>query len=115
MKPTPDKRIKRERQLSEDWQAVARTPEGRRVIADLFAWGWVFQPIEENDPMGMARANGERNFALRVSRYLNLTPEVFAEAMRSNDEAIGEMIGDNEYRALMAHYLSPKPSGPLNS
>jgi hypothetical protein len=111
--PAKSKKISRERQLSEDWQAISRTPEGRRVIADLFAWGWVFQPIEENDPMAMSRANGERNFAIRVARYLSLQPEVFDVAMRGNDETKAEIIGDEEFRAQMAHWLRPGP--PLNS
>lgn len=108
-KDPKDKKIGRERQLAEDWQHISRSPEGRRVLADLMAWGWVFQPIEEDDPIAMARANGERNFVLRIARYLNLQPEVFAEAMRDNDEAQGEMIGDHEYRQLMAKYLRPGP------
>ena len=104
-----DRKIKRERQLAEDWQAIGRTQEGRRVIADLFAWGWVFQPLESNDALELARLNGERNFALRVARYLNLQPEIFAEAMRSHDEVQGEWMGDAEYRQLMAKYLAPGP------
>jgi len=108
------KRINRERQLADDWQAIARTPAGRRIIADLFAWGWVFQPIHENDPIALAAANGERNFALRVARYLNLEPAVFDEAMRSNDETQAEWMGDAEYRGLMAKFLTLGVS-PLNS
>ena len=100
---------KRERQLAEDWQAIARTPEGRRVIADLFGWGWVFQPIDEHDPIRMAIAVGENNFAKRVARYLTLEPAVFAEAMRENDEVMREHIGDDEYRSLMAEYMRPVP------
>lgn len=111
--PKKERRVKRERQLAEDWQTIARTPEGRRVIADLFAWGWVFQPIEENDAMAAQRAMGERNFALRVARYLNLQPEVFAEAMRSHDEVQSEWMGNDEYRRQMAHWLRPGPD--LNS
>jgi hypothetical protein len=108
-KPAQAKRIKREQQLAEDWQTIARTPEGRRVIADLFAWGWVFQPIEENDPYALNRAIGENNFAKRVARYLNLQPEVFSEAMRGHDEVQAEWIGSEDYRQLMAKYLGPGP------
>jgi len=107
-KHKPDKRIKREQQLAEDWQAIARTPEGRRIIADLFAWGWVFQPIEENDPYALSRAVGENNFAKRVARYLNLQPDVFDVAMRGQDEVEGEWMGKDEYRQLMASYLRPQ-------
>lgn len=107
------RRIKREQQLAEDWQAVSRTPEGRRIIADLFAWGWVFQPIDEDDPIALSRAVGENNFAKRVARYLNLQPEIFADAMRGHDEVQAEWIGDDDYRQLMAKYLGPQP--PMNS
>lgn len=107
--PKKERRLKREQQLAEDWQTIGRTPEGRRVIADLFAWGWVFQPIEENDPAASQRMMGERNFALRVARYLNLQPDVFAEAMRSHDEVQGEWMGNDEYRKQMAKWLSPAP------
>lgn len=108
------RRLQRDAQLATDWQAIARTPEGRRIIADLFGWGWVFQPLEDNDPMELARHNGERNFALRVARYLNLDAAVFAAAMRQNDEAVAEWMGENEYREQMAAYFRP-PSGLLNS
>lgn len=108
-KPKTDKRIKRERQLADDWQAISRTPEGRRIIADLFAWGWVFQPIEENDPYALSRAVGENNFAKRVARYLNLQPEVFDLAMRGQDEVESEWMGNDEYRQYMAKYLTPGP------
>lgn len=108
-KKTIDRRIKREQQLAEDWQEIAKSAEGRRVIADLFAWGWVFQPIEENDPAAAQRAMGERNFALRVARYLNMQPEIFAEAMRAHDDVQGEWMGNDEYRQLMAKFLTPGP------
>lgn len=109
-KKPADRKIKRERQLAEDWQAIARTPEGRRVIADLFAWGWVFQPLESNDPLELSRLNGERNFAVRIARYLNLQPEVFDAAMRSQDEVESDWLGGPaEYRKLMAKYLAPGP------
>lgn len=107
------KRINRQRQLAEDWQAIAQTPAGRRIIADLFADGWVFQSIDENDPIALARAVGENNFAKRVARYLNLSPDVFDAALREHDETHSEIMGNDEYRRLMAHYLAPTPM--LNS
>ena len=108
-KPRPS----RDQQLADDWQSISRTPAGRRVIADLFGFGWVFQPIEENDPIALSRSVGENNFAKRVARYLNLEPEVFAHAMRDNDEAAKEWMGDSEYNRLMAGYIAPM--GKLNS
>lgn len=67
----------RDLQLAEDWQWFAETPAGRRVIADLMTWGNVYSQIEENDPVAMARAVGENNFAKRVACLLGLKPEVF--------------------------------------
>lgn len=111
-KDKPDGRSKdarRERQLAEDWQSIARSPEGRRVIADLFKSAWVFDPIEVNDPIAMARCVGTRNFAIRVATLLNMTPEIFDTAMRQNGEGLAEMVGDKEYRELMGRYLAPTP------
>jgi hypothetical protein len=39
---------------------------------------------------------------------------VFAAAMRQNDEAVAEWMGENEYREQMAAYFRP-PAGLLNS
>lgn len=102
----PDRQMMRHRQLSEDWQEVARSPAGRRIIADLMGWGWVFQPIEENEPLAMARMNGERNFALRVARLLTLEPEHFPNAMRENNEATKEWMGTEPFNDIMASYFA---------
>jgi hypothetical protein len=112
-KPPKKARPSRDQQLAADWQAVARTPEGRRIIADMMGFGWVFQGIEENDPIALSRAVGENNFAKRIARYLNLEPEVFAIAMRDNDEAAKEFMGESEYNRMMASYFAPV--GKLNS
>ena len=106
-KKVAERRSLRQRQLAEDWQAIARTPEGRRVIADLMQWGWVFQQIEENDPIALARMVGENNFAKRISRYLNLTPDMFVESNKQNDEVDREWLTDDVFRELMGVYMAP--------
>ena len=96
------KRILRERQLMEDWQAIYRTAAGRRAIGDLLYWANVMTPIVESDPIKLAIANGERNLAIRLARYLNLTPEIFPQTMRENDEVQAGYMGDIDYRQFMA-------------
>lgn len=103
------KEAKRERQLADDWQEIARTAPGRRVIADLFKSAWVFDEIETNDPIEMARKTGTRNFAIHVARMLNMTPEIFDTAMRQNGEALSDIVGTEDYRKLMAKFLTPGP------
>lgn len=103
------KEAKRERQLADDWQEIARSAAGRRILADLFKKAWVFDEINENDPIAMARCIGARNFAIHIAKLLNMTPEMFDTAMRQNGEAVAEMVGNDEYRRMMARYLQPTP------
>ena len=100
-----ERKVRRERQLMEDWQAIAKTSAGRRVIADLLYWANVLHPIEENDPIAMARMIGERNLAIRISRYLTMSPDIFPDIMRANDEVQASWMGDKEYRQHMAAYV----------
>ena len=98
---------KRDAQLADDWQTIAHTAAGQRIISDIMTWGNVYSPIDENDPVALGRATGENNFAKRIARYLNLEPEVFAHAMRDNDEAAKEWMGESEYNRMMAGYFAP--------
>ena len=100
-----EKRIRRERQLMEDWQEIYRTAAGKRAIGDLLYWANVMTPIVESDPIKLAIANGERNLAIRLARYLNLTPEIFPATMRENDEVQAGYMGDVNYREYMAKTL----------
>lgn len=68
---------KRDVQLAEDWQAVAMSAHGRRIIADMMVWCNVYTAIEETDPIALARAVGEQNVAKRVAYLLGLKPEEF--------------------------------------
>ena len=61
---------KRDAQLADDWQWLANTPQGQRIIADLMVWGNVYNPIEANDPIEMAREVGVNNYAKRVAGFL---------------------------------------------
>ena len=71
---------KRDAQLADDWQWLANTPQGQRIIADLMVWGNVYNPIEANDPIEMAREVGVNNYAKRVAMFLGFkhTPEDFS-------------------------------------
>lgn len=103
------KRIKSEQQLAEDFQWLATTQQGRRIRAWLFGYCQVFQEINETDPIALGMQIGENNLAKRIARYMSLDPEVFASAMRENNEAIKQNVGNDEYQDLMKEYLAPPP------
>lgn len=85
---------KRDAQLAEDWQWLANTPQGRRIIADLMVWGNVYSPIEESDPTRLAVAVGENNFAKRVAYYLGYRqqPEQFAQRAFEDTDLINRWL-----------------------
>ena len=76
----------KQRRVAEAWQTWYATPDGRFAIQNLLGRCWVFQDIDEHDPIRMSRAIGENNVGKYIARQLNLEPGVFAESMRSNDE-----------------------------
>lgn len=82
----------RDIQLAEDWQWFASTQQGRRVIADLMTWGNVYSQIDENDPIAMARAIGENNFAKRVACLIGLKPEVFPVQSWEDTDILDRML-----------------------
>jgi hypothetical protein len=84
---------KRDQQLADDWQWLATTPEGRRIIADLMTWGNVYSQIEENDPVAMARLVGENNFAKRVAFLLGLKPAQFHQQSWEDTSLMDNMMG----------------------
>lgn len=85
----------RDLQLAEDWQWFASTPQGRRVIADLMTWGNVYSQIEENDPVAMARAIGENNYAKRIALLLGLSPAVFPVKSWEDTDILERMLSSN--------------------
>jgi hypothetical protein len=102
------RRSKREVQLAEDWQAIARTPEGRRIIEWMMGWGNVYQEIVENDPIALSRAVGENNFAKRIAFYLAVDLADFAASFAANTRVAREEFGmsDAEYRAQMQRFTN---------
>lgn len=82
---------KRDQQVAEDWQWLATTMEGRRIIADLMTWANIYSPIEDNDPIAMARHVGEENVAKRIAYYLSYKPEQFPR-MAEDDTSLLERI-----------------------
>lgn len=108
-KPPVSRKVAWEKQLSEDFQWLASKPEGRRILAWMFGWGQVYQEIEETDPVRLAMAVGENNFAKRIARYINLRPEVFAKAMSQNDDVVREKMGSSEFDQMMNKLLGLEP------
>lgn len=103
-KPSKERRIKWEMQLAEDFQWLAQTAQGRRILAWMFGWGMVFQEIEETDPIRLAMAVGENNFAKRIARYATASPQVFIDAMKQNEDVARGWMGDKEYEEQMRAY-----------
>lgn len=105
MKPSKERRIKMEAQLAEDFRWLAETPQGKRILSWMFGWGMVFQEIDESDPIRLAMAVAENNFAKRIARYCTMNPEVFSDAMKQNNEAIRAHAGSEEFNEMMRSYL----------
>jgi hypothetical protein len=89
---------KRDAQLAEDWQEIAETAAGRRIIADIMTWANIYSPIEDNDPIAMARHVGEENVAKRISYYLGYKPEQFPQ-MAEDDTDLLNRIFESQSRA----------------
>ena len=97
MKPPARSAAKnRDLQLADDWQWLATTAVGQRIISDLMTWGNVYSEIVENDPIAMARTIGENNFAKRIALLLGLKPGHFPEKSQSDLDTISNMMRTNE-------------------
>lgn len=94
--PVRPKKPNRDAQLADDWQWLATTAVGQRIISDLMTWGNVYAPIEENDPVAMARMIGENNFAKRVAFLLGLKPGQFPDKSWSDSDTINSMMRAND-------------------
>lgn len=77
---------KRDAQLAEDFQWLNNTPQGRRIIAHIMVWGNVYSQIDENDPIALARAVGENNFAKHIAYLLGYRAEHYDYVQRSQDD-----------------------------
>lgn len=83
---------KRDAQLAEDWKAIARTAEGRRVIADIMTWANVYSQIEESEPIRLALRVGEENVAKRIAYYLGYRPEHYAQIAEEHTDLLSQMV-----------------------
>ena len=77
---------KRDAQLADDWKWIADTPQGRRIIADLMVWGNVYNPIDSDNPVALALAVGENNFAKRVAYFLGYRAQPEQMPRRAEDD-----------------------------
>jgi hypothetical protein len=95
--PSKPKKVNRDLQLADDWQWLATTAVGQRIIADLMMWCEVYTTIEENDPIALARAVGAENVAKRVAFLLGLKPGQFADKAWFDTELSNRLMRDNEH------------------
>lgn len=103
--PPNARKVAWEKQLSEDFQWLAGTPQGRRILSWMFGWGQVYQEIDETDPIRLAMAVGQNNFAKKIAQYCTLRSEIFTMAMSQNNDVAREMLGTDEYDQMMRHLL----------
>jgi hypothetical protein len=83
---------KRDLQLADDWQAIANTAAGQRIISDLMAWCNVYSTIDEDNPIKLAMAVGENNFAKRVAYLLGLKPDRYPTQMWEDTDRLNHMM-----------------------
>ena len=84
---------KRDQQLADDWQWLANTPQGQRIIADLMVYGDIYTQIDENDPIKLALAVGGNNFAKRIAFFLGFkgAPEDFSRRAFEDTDVLYRM------------------------
>lgn len=76
----------------------------------MFGWGQVYQEIDETDPIRLAMAVGQNNFAKKIAQYCTLRPDIFTIALAKNEDVAREMLGSNEYDEMMRHLLGLQPT-----
>ena len=86
---------KRELQLADDWQELARTASGQRIIADLLTQCDVYTRVEENDPIAMARAVGANNVGKLIAFYLGLKPSDFPQQSWEDTDLLNKMMNSH--------------------
>lgn len=77
------------------WRDFYATPEGRAALADLMVWCNVYSPIETNDPIEMARLNGERNVVLRIAALMGSKPADFLTHAQEDTDILDRMMRSN--------------------
>lgn len=70
--------------MAESWKGFYQSEGGRVAIAELMVWCNVYTPVMTNDPIELARYQGERNVALRIAQLIGHKPEVFIK--ETNDD-----------------------------
>lgn len=92
MQPKKPTRAKTQAAIADTWKAFYGSPEGRAAIADLMVWCNVYTPIEESDPIVIARATGERNVALRIAQLIGLQPAAFPSNAWEDADILDRML-----------------------
>lgn len=77
------------------WRNFYETTDGRAAIAELAVWCNVYTPIESNDPIEMARMNGERNAYLHIVTLMGLKPESFMQNAERDTDILDRMINSD--------------------
>lgn len=71
-----------------DFRAVfMATPQGRRVLWQILAWGRMYAPVAKTgDPHMTYFRDGERNIGLRIMQAMNAEPAERADRAISQEE-----------------------------
>lgn len=89
----PRRRRKADLQVGQAWRDFYASTEGRKALASFFAWCNVYSPIDEHDPIRLAKAEGERSAALRIIELMNLKPEDFPQQAEGDIRILNRMMG----------------------
>lgn len=87
--------LKRDLQLASDWQEIAITAAGQRIIGDLMTWCDVYTQIDTTDPIELAKAVGANNVAKRVAYLLGLKPQQFPQQAWEDTTLLDKMMSSH--------------------
>lgn len=62
------------------------------ALADLMVWCNVYSPIETNDPIELARLNGERNVVMRIAQLMGTKPGDFLANAQDDTDILDRMM-----------------------
>lgn len=83
-----------EQDIAQAWQDWYHG-HGRAAIADLMVWCNVYSAIETNDPLELAKAEGERRVALRIAHMIGLKPDLFPTQSWDDTDILDRMMKQN--------------------
>ncbi len=83
------------RQLLTDYRTVFQSPEGQRVLADLMRLAGLFDAIEENDPIAMARNVGKQNLIKEIITMQGVGLDVYINTLAEGPYKYGREFGTN--------------------